>query len=76
MLFIELLKIGLIIGALAFGSALLILLFLELGRLIIGFIKYLKLQKKLEKLEQQKNMELDFEKLQNDLEHWKKIIEN
>lgn len=73
-MFIELLTIGLIIGALAFGGALLIILILELIKLIIGFIKYLRMQKKLEQLEQQKNVELDFEKLQNDLEHWQKIL--
>lgn len=73
-MFLELLTIGLIIGIIAFGGALLIILILELIKLIIGFIKYLKLQKKLEQLEQQKNVELDFDKLQNDLEHWQKIL--
>lgn len=73
-MFLELLTIGLIIGIIAFGGALLIILILELLKLIIGFIKCLKLQKKLEQLEQQKNVELDFEKLQNDLEHWQEIL--
>nr|DAI60381.1 MAG TPA: hypothetical protein [Caudoviricetes sp.] len=73
-MFLELLTIGLIIGVLAFGGALLIILILELIKLIIGFIKYLKLQKKLDALGSQKQ-ELDFEKLQNDLEHWTNILE-
>lgn len=73
MSFIELLTIGLIIGVIAFGGALLIILLLELIKLIIGFIKYLKLQKKLDALVSQEQ-ELDFEKLQNDLEHWTNIL--
>lgn len=73
MSFIKLLTIGLTIGVLAFGGALLIILILELIKLIIGFIKYLKIQKKIEKLETQKQ-ELDFKKLQNDLDHWTKIL--
>lgn len=73
MSFIELLTIGLTIGVLAFGGALLIILILELIKLIIGFIKYLKIQKKIEKLETQKQ-DLDFEKLQNDLEHWQELL--
>lgn len=75
MSFLELLTIGIIIGAIAFGGALVIILILELLKLIIGFFKYLKLQKKLETLEQQKNVELDFEKLQNDMEHWQELLE-
>ena len=74
MSFLELLRIGITVGLLAFGGALLIFLFLELIKLIIGFCKYNKLQKKLEQLETQKN-EIDFEKLQNDFEHWTKILE-
>lgn len=70
-MFLELLVIGLIIGALAFGGALLIILLLELIKLIIGFCKYLRIQKKLETQEQ----EIDFEKLQNDLDHWTNILE-
>ena len=73
-MFFELLWIGLKIGALTFGGALLIILILELIKLIIGFIKYNKLQKKLDKLETQKQ-DLDFDKLQNDLDHWTKILE-
>lgn len=73
MSFIKLLTIGLTIGVLAFGGALLIILILELIKLIIGFCKYLKLQKKLEQLETQKQ-DLDFEKLQNDLEHWQELL--
>lgn len=73
-MFLELLTIGLFIGALAFGGALLIFLILELLKLIIGFIKYLKLQNKIEQLEQQEQ-DLDFEKNQNDLEHWTNILE-
>lgn len=71
---IELLTIGIIIGAIAFGGALLIILILELIKLIIGFIKYLKLQKKIEKLGSQEQ-DLDFEKLQNDMEHWQELLE-
>lgn len=74
MLFIELLTIGLIIGIIAFGGALLIILLLELIKLIIDFCKYLKLQKKIEVLEQQ-DQDLDFEKLQNDFEHWQELLE-
>lgn len=74
MSFIELLTIGLIIGALAFGGALLIILLLELIKLIIGFIKYFRIQKKLEQLETQKQ-ELDFDKLQKDMEHWQELLE-
>ena len=74
MSFLELLTIGLIIGLIAFGGALLIYLIFELFKLIIVFIKYLKLQKKLEKLETQNN-DLDFEKLQSDLEHWQELLE-
>ena len=72
-MFFELLTIGIIIGALAFGGALLIIFFLELLKLIFGFFKYKKMQKKLEKLEVQKN-DLDFEKLQSDLDHWTKLL--
>lgn len=74
MSFLELLTIGLIIGIIAFGGALLIILLLELIKLIIGFCNYLKLQKKIEALGTQEQ-ELDFEKLQNDLEHWQKLLE-
>lgn len=74
MSFIELLTIGLIIGVIAFGGALLIILLLELIKLIIGFIKYLRIQKKIEQLGLQEQ-ELDFEKLQNDLEHWQELLE-
>lgn len=74
MSFIELLTIGLIIGLLAFGGALIIIGLLELVNLTIGFCKYNKLQKKIDKLEQQKQ-DLDFEKLQSDLEHWTKLLE-
>ena len=74
MSFLELLTIGLIIGALAFGGALLIYLSYELLKLIFGFIKYLRIQKKIEKLETQKQ-DLDFEKLQKDLDHWTNILE-
>lgn len=73
MSFLELLTIGLINGVIVFGGALLIILLLELIKLIIVFIKYLRIRKKLEKLETQKQ-DLDFEKLQNDLEHWQKIL--
>jgi hypothetical protein len=72
-MFLELLTIGLIIGALAFSGALLIILILELIKLVIGFCKYLKLQKKLDALGSQEQ-DLDFEKLQNDLEHWQGIL--
>lgn len=74
MSFIELLIIGLRIGAIAFGGALLIIILLELLKLIFGFVKYKKLQNKIEELEAQKN-DLDFEKLQNDLDHWTQILE-
>lgn len=73
MSFLELLTIGLINGVIVFGGALLIILLLELIKLIIVFIKYLRIRKKLGKLETQKQ-DLDFEKLQNDLEHWQKIL--
>lgn len=63
MSFIELLTIGIVIGVIAFGGALLIILLLELLKLIIGFFKYLRMQKKLEALETQEQ-DLDFEKLQ------------
>lgn len=72
-MFLELLLIGLIIGIIAFGGALLIILLLELIKLIIGFCKYLRIQKKIEALGSQKQ-ELDFEKLQNDLEHWQELL--
>lgn len=74
MSFLELLTIGIIIGAIAFGGALLIILILELIKLIIGFIKYLRIQKKIEALGSQEQ-DLDFEKLQNDLEHWQELLE-
>ena len=74
MSFIELLLIGIKVGLLAFGGALLIIKLLKLGRLIIGFCKYNKLQNKLKKLETQK-YEIDFGKLQNDLDHWTNILE-
>lgn len=74
MSFLELLLIGFKIGLITFGGALLIFLLLELIKLIIGFIKYLKLQKKLEALGSQEQ-DLDFEKLQNDLEHWQELLE-
>lgn len=75
MLFMELLTIGLRIGAIAFGGALLIIILLELLELIFGFFKYNKLQKKANELETQKNNDIDFEKLQNDLDHWTQILE-
>lgn len=73
-MFLELLTIGLIIGVLAFGGALLIILILELLKLIIGFIKYLRIQKKIEQLGSQEQ-DLDFDKLQNDLDHWQELLE-
>ena len=72
--FIELLTVGIKIGLITFGGALLIILLLDLIKLIIGIIKYRKLQKQLECLGSQ-NQDIDFEKLQNDLEHWTSILE-
>lgn len=70
--FFELLLIGIIVGLISFGGAFLIILLLELST---GFIRFLFLQKKLKKLEeQQKKTDIDFEKLQNDLDHWTNLL--